>query len=328
MRGEVLTGKPRAASLEAGMADRAARPPDRWARPIHIAGVIAAAAVIAALTVVQVVGDHAGGGDTRSIGVGTFPAALAVTPDGRTLYVANHGDNTVTPVDVATGTPGTPIPVGQDPDALAVTPDGSTLFVANDGSGTVTPVDVAAGTAGPPFSAGSGPEALAVTPDGRTLYAADGFLADEVTPIDVATGVAGTPVPLAPLDPVGLVISPNGQTVYAGSKGDSSSVPGDFAVNSVTPITVATGDASLSIPLAGGAQGLAVTPNGRTLYATDPNIDNTGDTVTPIDLASGRAGTPIIVGTDPVALAMAPDGRFLFVANSQSDTVTEITLRN
>ena len=128
--------------------------------------------------------------------------------------------------------------------------------------------------------------------------------------------------------PVGLVISPNGQTVYAGSKGDSSSVPGDFAVNSVTPITVATGDASLSIPLAGGAQGLAVTPNGRTLYATDPNIDNTGDTVTPIDLASGRAGTPIIVGTDPVALAMAPDGRFLFVANSQSDTVTEITLRN
>jgi hypothetical protein len=29
-----------------------------------------------------------------------------------------------------------------------------------------------------------------------------------------------------------------------------------------------------------------------------------------------------------VALAMAQGGRFLFVANSQSNTVTEITLRN
>jgi YVTN family beta-propeller protein len=310
------------------MAERAARSPGSRPKPIHIAGVIALAAVIAALTAVQVVGDHAGGGDTRSIGVGTFPAALAVTPDGRTLYVANYGDNTVTPVDVATGTPGTPIPVGHDPDALAVTPDGRTLYVANDGSGTVTPIDVAAGTAGRPISAGSGPGALAVTPDGRTLFVADSFVADAVTPVDVATGVAGTPVQLAPLLPLGLVISPNGQTVYAGSEGDSSSVPGDFALNSVTPITVATGDAGFSIPLAGGAQALAVTPNGRTLYATDPNINNTGDTVTPIDLATRRAGTAIIVGADPVALAMAPDGRFLFVANSQSDTVTEITLRN
>jgi DNA-binding beta-propeller fold protein YncE len=73
-----------------------------------------------------------------------------------------------------------------------------------------------------------------------------------------------------------------------------------------------------------------VAPNGRTLYATD-NTNNNGNTVTPIDLASGRKGTPIIVGvldSGPVALAMAPDGRFLFAANSQSDTVTEIILRN
>ena len=55
--------------------------------------------------------------------------------------MANFGDNTVTPIDTATGTAGSPITVGSNPIAVAITPDGSTAYVANLTGNTVTPID-------------------------------------------------------------------------------------------------------------------------------------------------------------------------------------------
>ncbi len=64
--------------------------------------------------------------------VGSTPLALAPSPDGRTIYVANAGDNVVTVLDVArpgaTKTRGL-IPTERYPSALAVTPDGRRLLV-------------------------------------------------------------------------------------------------------------------------------------------------------------------------------------------------------
>ncbi|HXL20697.1 MAG TPA: hypothetical protein VN961_24520, partial [Streptosporangiaceae bacterium] len=47
------------------------------------------------------------------ITVGHIPTALAVTRDGRTLYVADNNDQNVLPVDIATRAPGRPIRVGR-----------------------------------------------------------------------------------------------------------------------------------------------------------------------------------------------------------------------
>ena len=65
------------------------------------------------------------------IKVGSGPDVLAISPDGRILYVANAVSNTVTPVVTGSNTPGTPIKVGSGPDALAISPDGRILYVAN-----------------------------------------------------------------------------------------------------------------------------------------------------------------------------------------------------
>jgi hyaluronoglucosaminidase len=72
--------------------------------------------------------------------VGNNPQAAVVTPDGRTLYVTNSADGTVTPIDVATGKAGEVIQVGTGPEGLAVTPDGRTLYVADSQDNSVTPV--------------------------------------------------------------------------------------------------------------------------------------------------------------------------------------------
>ena len=78
-------------------------------------------------------------------------------------YVANNGDDTVTPIDLATGTPGTPIPVGHNPYAIAITPDGKIAYVANFNGNTVTPIDLASGTPGTPIPVGVSPYAIAIT---------------------------------------------------------------------------------------------------------------------------------------------------------------------
>ncbi|MGH3257057.1 MAG: YncE family protein, partial [Streptosporangiaceae bacterium] len=72
----------------------------------------------------------------RPITVGREPGTMAITPDGKTLYVSNFGSDTVTPISVATNTAGRPIPAGREPGAMAITPDGKTLYVADVGSDT------------------------------------------------------------------------------------------------------------------------------------------------------------------------------------------------
>ena len=78
----------------------------------------------------------------RPINVGGFPLAipiaLAITPDGRTLYVGVNGDDNadssadrLVAINTAANTLGTTIRSGLSPLALAVTPDGRTLYVLN-----------------------------------------------------------------------------------------------------------------------------------------------------------------------------------------------------
>jgi 6-phosphogluconolactonase (cycloisomerase 2 family) len=136
---------------------------------------------------------------------GTGPAGVAVTPDGKFLYVSNQFDSTVTSFSVdASGvlTRGLVVPVGTAPSAITITPDGGFLYVANsstvsafaicnqvvtscndptDPDGNLTAV------AGSPFSAGLGPANMVVAPSGKFLFVVD-RLSNQVSEYKIATG--------------------------------------------------------------------------------------------------------------------------------------------
>src|SRR5579862_2785402 len=67
--------------------------------------------------------------------IGVYPNALAVSPDGSRVYVADAGINAVQVINVdpnvRTFTPGGFIPTGWYPSALALSADGTRLYVAN-----------------------------------------------------------------------------------------------------------------------------------------------------------------------------------------------------
>jgi YVTN family beta-propeller protein len=248
--------------------------------------------------------DVATGRAGTAIQPGNSPWTIAITPDGKTAYVAGYSGG-VTPVNLATGRVGTPIPIGGGMDAIAITPDGRTAYVAHDDG--VTPIDLATGRAGTliPVNLGNNAKAIAITPDGKTAYAGN-FVADTITPIDLATGRVGTPIQTGAL---AIAITPDGRTAYA-------------AAGDLTPIDLATGTAGTPIQAGNGVWAVAITPDGKTAYVADFG----NGSVTPVDLATGTAGTPIHVGGSPDAIAITPDGKTAYVGNWAGHTVTPIDL--
>ena len=115
--------------------------------------------------------------------VGKNPAALALSPDKRTLYVAASDDDFIDRIDLTGERQPQPImlepPGGRanglsiSPGALALSPDGRTLYVAASLLGAVLVVDAATGATRGAIPAGWRPSAVLLADGGRTLYVAN-----------------------------------------------------------------------------------------------------------------------------------------------------------
>ena len=213
---------------------------------------------------------------------------IVFSPDGKTAYAAAGSISTtpftpfmlkpatLTPINTATGTPGTPIRLSHGASDIAITPDGKTIYLdGGDGHrGYVTPVSTATGTPGHPIPVSAGAGTMTITPDGKTLYVAG---TDTITPVSTATNTPGQPIPVAADD---IAITPDGKTLYAAAQ------------HGVVPISTTTNIPGKPIPVAAddipiGADDIAITPDGKTLYAAAQHG------VVPISTTTNIPGKPI-----------------------------------
>ena len=58
----------------------------------------------------------------KAVTVGAVPQFIAITPNGKTAYVASQDSDTVTPIRTATNTAGKAIKVAGGPVCIAITP--------------------------------------------------------------------------------------------------------------------------------------------------------------------------------------------------------------
>ncbi|MFC8431334.1 beta-N-acetylglucosaminidase domain-containing protein [Streptomyces sp. NPDC057253] len=247
-------------------------------------------------------------GTTKNIAVGANPGEVVVSADGRTAYAANQGSNTVSVIDVASGTVTSTVTVGKVPAGLALTPDGTTLWVANYTDGTVQSIDTATLRTGTPIPVGGGPENMAITPDGRTLYVAD-IHDNTVTPVDLTTTTAGRAIPVGP-SPFNVVAAPDGRRVYVSNSGGSTVTPIDTATNTAEPTFLVTGQ----------AYGLGLSPDGRTLWVSPSN----GDTITPVNTVTGAPGTPVKVGKSAFDVSLNWNGTTAYVTTADANTLVPV----
>jgi YVTN family beta-propeller protein len=245
---------------------------------------------------------------------------IAMAPDGKTAYVANLDAGMLTPISTATGTAGRPLAIGGRPDAIAFTPDSTTAYVTTPTD--VVPVRTATNTPLTPIAIAGSPQAIAITPDGKTAYVGD-YPQGTVTPISTATRTAGTPIPLGKnpsgIYPETIAITPDGKTAYIAIQYPHQ---GSMA-SAIVPINTATGTAGARINVpARGYLLLAITPNGRTIYAVGRGA---GHEVIAISTATNTIIKKILVRNESDAIAITPDGKTICLISVVWNTLTLIS---
>ncbi|HKH88893.1 MAG TPA: YncE family protein [Acidimicrobiales bacterium] len=228
------------------------------------------------------------------------PAVIAYVALAGT--VANVGTGS-TLVEVTLSPPpssvGAPIKVGVYPDAVAVTPNGRLALVANYTSNTVTPVALPSGLALAAIPAGAGPADVAINSSGTTAYVTDAN-SDTVTPISLKTLKALAPITVG-AGPQGIAITPNGTKAYVADAGAIIAGQSGTIGHQVTPIDLTTDRALPPISVGNAPIGVAITPDGSTVFVTNLNSES----VSTISVGSDTAGAAIAVAGGPVAVAVA-----------------------
>jgi YVTN family beta-propeller protein len=200
---------------------------------------------------------------------GTEPQGIALTPDGKFLYVANRGAGTLSAFAVAASGALTPLvpptaAVGTQPRGVSVTPDGHHLYVANSASDTVSAFDVAASGAltpiGAPSSTGTTPDDVTITPNGAFLYTANENN-DNVSSFTIAAGGNLTPLATVPTGPGPATggVTPDGRHLYLADFGNDT-ITG-FDIGSGGGLTAIPGTPFASTVNTNGFLSLAITPD-------------------------------------------------------------------
>lgn len=261
---------------------------------------------------------------TNIIPVGTGPEGVAVSPDGRKVYVANKTAGTVSMVNTATNQVIGTVNLSVSVQGLAINPDNRRLYiVAGDaGSGFVSVRDSAnlAQVDIIPLSPRGGtqpnPQGIAVSPDGRLLYFSDNHDGGAITILDIATKTTVNSIARGPgTIPLGIAPSPDGQHVYFAFTGPTGQT-GQVAVYDLSSNSV-TGTFNVgSRPV-----GIAVTPDAGKVYVSN-ELDNS---VTVFNAVTSDPPTTTLVGMTPAGVAISPDGSRVYVANRGSGTVTVLS---
>ena len=235
----------------------------------------------------------------------TFPAGSALSPDGKFLFVACNGDNSVAVIDTAAAKVVRQVPVGYFPYGVAVSGDGAKVLVSNWG---VTEVKFWSPTYDPEtgkLAALGGPEEH--LPDGFYVPATDTKgPRPKTSSISILSVPGGNPAGLAQLG-----------AIYQGVELDELRHVGD------------THPSALAVVRNGSAE---------VLYVTKSNTDSIGLirlrdnqklpdfelSAAPLKLAGGQG----LYGAYPNALAVSPDGRRVYVAEAGINSVAVLDSSN
>jgi len=267
-----------------------------------------------------------------TVDVATNPFGVTVAPDGKTAWVANsgpvlHGESqpgTVTVIGTASLAIESVLQVGRFPEDVAFAGPGGQAFVTNSSDATVSVLDAVARTVTQTVSLAPVPMqfpfGIISTRDGAKVFVTsaggqrDGSLQniailDNSDPAAVtldgtvtAAGATGRPA-----------ITPDGRLLLVPRSRGHAGPPEILLVDPATDQVV---DSIVMSGNQGAAMDVAVSPDGRSAYATLFGFGVAQGGVWVVDLRSRT--TAAVVPTPDVrmhGIGITPDGRFVFATN-------------
>jgi len=275
----------------------------------------------------------------------SFSAAIALSPDGRLLYVLDQGNWRVVVIDTKTRQRVASFPTGVNPFSIALSPDGKRLYITNSGLfeyKTIVGVDkkdiLHTGISFPPTGYPSREAREGATVEGHdvpglgdendprgssvwTYDLSDSTRARLLARLRLGKRIGGDSESAAKsavggASPTGVAAS--GDRVYVSLAHEDAvavlSADGSTLIAEI-PLTLFRGDSFLDgqgRPLRGVMPaGLAL--RGQRLYVTEAGIN----AVAVIDTASNQVLGHRPVGWFPTAAAVSDDGKLLYVANTK-----------
>lgn len=264
---------------------------------------------------------------TDRVAVALRPYGLAISPNG-TMYTSQLDGRSVTRLKVGASAPSGVVLVGETPTDVTFDPAGSLAFVTNQFDPSVGIIDVASGRQTQSIPALASTFRVLVAPDGRRAYAteSDGRL----LVIDVATRTLAATIPIPRIanglalggrDTILYVTSMAGelsavnlktntvartwnlggilQDVVVSRDGGTLYIAHEEGTGTIDVVNAATGVAASHLTAGAGVFGLALAPNGGSLYATEPGAGQ----IVVLDLTSGQVSRTFTVGGIPRRLA-------------------------
>lgn len=282
-----------------------------------------------------------GGPALRSADVHPDPSALAVSPDGRTAFVACGPAKSLAVLDVPSARVVATIGLGGRPRGVAVSPDGATVAVTLTDANRVALLDPRERRVVAEVGVGAEPAGAAFGAGGSALFVANAGSHD-VSVIDVAARRETRRLATGQ-EPYAVAATRDGATVAVVARRAHLDRPENPPRSEVTFVDAATGRVArrVDLPSCHLSEAAAFTHDGARLLVPTLRVRNllpilqvargwvmsaalatvdpaTGD-VALLPLQEPDRGFP-----DPSAIALSSDGRRAFVAAGGSDEIVEI----
>jgi YVTN family beta-propeller protein len=193
------------------------------------------------------------------------PTALAVSPDGKVLYVACATANRVVCFDASNQTVLNSIPMPEPPMGLTLSSNGAELFVACAApESKVCVVDTARAAIVKTITAGHTTMDPVLAPDGKTLYVCNRFNND-IGVIDLAAGKEVKRIAVQ-REPFAGAITPDGKFLLVANHLPGGRADSNYVAARVSVIDLAAGRVVKEVPLPNGSSSLKsirVSPDGK-----------------------------------------------------------------
>jgi DNA-binding beta-propeller fold protein YncE len=158
---------------------------------------------------------HVGEGVIRKAIATRFPGShmVGVVANGSLAYTGNMSGNTVSQLDLRTGTFVKSWPVPTTPEAINVTPDGKEVWVGSNATHVVSVLDPATGTVTTVAEGVQWPYRVLFSRDLKTVVIPD-MTTSEVRFIDRATRKEISRLSLPGAGPQGITLTPDGKYAF------------------------------------------------------------------------------------------------------------------
>ncbi len=265
----------------------------------------------------------------KTLPTGTGPHEAAVSPDGRTAYVANYGayrlfregekpqlerGHTISVIDLVQREVVDTLDLGEYlmPHGMSVSADGARMWVTSEATQTVLELDLGTGKIASSWKTGQEISHMLVpAPDESKLYVAN-IGSGSCTIIDRASGRVTTVETGEGAE--GIDVSPDGREVWVTNR----------AAGTLSIIDTQTGRVSETLE-AGGEFPIRAkwTPDGREVWVSCMR----SDAVHVFDAKTRQIIARIEVRENPVGIQLSPDGTRAFVASTNANYITVVDVK-